>query len=246
MTTIGKAVVAVAVLVAVGVGLYVWSDVFSTKVDEAAKQAREWTPENIAKDPAAYLAFCEKETLRTVADLKAAEIRAQQTRAKLLTMSESAQGKVGAGKKALQELKQLYGDADASGNWPVTWRGTSRDRDWIRSQIVSLHKQVEHEDSLSLQCQEGMRKCDAQVDRIKELRQKAQEQISEVKVAKSQLAVSDLSSGLQDRLVAMRAALQGLAGSVTDVDGMVDLDTLAAENAVSFTEEEFQEILRSD
>ena len=112
--------IALALLVAALLaGAYFFSDVFSSKVDLAVKQFAEWTPENIAKDPEAYLEFCEQKTEAALEKLNAHDIAIQQSQGRIEKSRQEAQQKIDVGSTALKELKGLYLEAEDSGEWPV-------------------------------------------------------------------------------------------------------------------------------
>ena len=62
-------------IVIVGGGiLFFYSKPFSTKVKEAARQATEWTSENIQKDPVGYLTWAMDECYATEEKLSASKL----------------------------------------------------------------------------------------------------------------------------------------------------------------------------
>jgi exonuclease VII large subunit len=67
-------IIIVGVVAAIFAVAYFTSDVFSTKVDQAAKQWAKWTPENIQKDPAGYLAFAKTQLEKANDTLEARHI----------------------------------------------------------------------------------------------------------------------------------------------------------------------------
>ena len=65
-----KTIIGILVLVgAIGAGLYLWSDPFRAKVDDAVRQGSTWTPENIVADPEGYLSWASGELDRRTQDL---------------------------------------------------------------------------------------------------------------------------------------------------------------------------------
>ena len=67
-------IIIAGVVAAIFAVAYFTSDVFSTKVDQAAKQWAKWTPENIQKDPAGYLAFAKTQLEKANDTLEAKHI----------------------------------------------------------------------------------------------------------------------------------------------------------------------------
>lgn len=236
----------VVVLAFLGAGAYFFSDVFSTKVDQAVEQFAEWTPENIAKDPGGYLHFCKQQTEKTIQDLKASEIATNQNRAKILSMKEDSQRKIDVGKGALEELKVLYRSAEEDASWPAKWKDQPRDKDWTQRQIVGLHGQIEQEKALVGKCDQAIRRCDAELVKIKALMSQAQGQLGEIKLAERRIEVEQLSADLKDRLVGMKTVVGSLVDSVEGVSSDITLDGLAGDAEGAFNEKEFEEIMKSD
>lgn len=53
-------------------------DVANTKINMAVENFRKWTPENIQKDPQAYLHFCEAEVNSSLSKMDASKIAINQ------------------------------------------------------------------------------------------------------------------------------------------------------------------------
>ncbi len=236
----------IALVALAGAGLYFFSDVFSTKIDQAVEQVARWTPENIANDPKGYLTFCQKQTTQIIKDLKASELATSQNRGKNLSMKEEATRKIEVGKKALADLKVAYRAANENGEWPISWKGQPRDEDWTKRQIVGLHTQVKQQESLVAKCDEGVRRCDAELAKIKDLTAKAHAQLREIEVATQRVKVEELSTDLKDRLVSMRSVLTTLVDSAENVGGDISLEGLADEAETTVDEQEFQAIMSDE
>jgi hypothetical protein len=231
--------IVVAALLALGV-VYLTSDVARTKIDAAADQYAHWTPENIAKDPENYLNFCESQANQALQSLKASEIAVAQNRANLETMQRDAENKIGVGTKALAELKEAYKGATA---WPIMWQGASRDEAWTKRQIVSLHRQVEAQQSLKVKVEQGIKNLDNQTTRIQEGRAQAQEQLAEIKTSREMLKVQKITDDLTTRLASIKSVLRTTLNTATETTGIITLDQLAAETATTVDESEFQKIM---
>ena len=168
----GIILIIVAAVIVVGV-LYFTSDVQRTRIDAAIDQYAHWTPENIAKDPEAYLNFCEKEADKALVSLKASEIAIAQNRGNLDSMKKESTAKVAAGEKAIAELKTLFTGAEQANTWPVAWQGQNREKDWVKRQIISLNRQIQGQKTLLTRIDEGLARLDAQMVRVQEGRTKA-------------------------------------------------------------------------
>jgi hypothetical protein len=228
-----------AVIVVIGIIWYFVSDPFRTKVDAAADQMTKWTPENIAKDPVNYLNFCETKTKQAMLDLKADRISIEQNRAKLQDMKESAGAKVRVGEKILVDLKGTW-EKDV---WPVSLEGQSREKDWVKTQVVSLFKQVETQRSILGKVEGGLKKLDAQVIKIDKAQGDAQAQLAEIAANRELLKVQKLTDELKDRLVSMKGALQGVVNTASERGGVISLDQIVAESAPVVDTSEFDKVL---
>jgi len=231
------------IVVAAGVVLYFASDVFSTRVDAQIDQLAHWTPKNIARDPENYLNFCEKQARKAIEDLKANEIGISQSRARLEGMRKDAGLKMGAGRKALDELKELYRSTEASGGWPATWQGQPRERDWTRRQIVTLARQIDSQKALLEKVEAGMKKLDAQVLRVQDAKAKAAEQLVEIAASREMLKVQKITDELTARLVGMKGMLEATISTASETSGMITLDQLAAESTAVVSDAEFDSVM---
>jgi hypothetical protein len=239
-----KIIVAViVVVVAAGAIWYFTSDVGRTKINQMADQYAHWTPENIAKDPEGYLTFCEQEANKTLQNLKASEISVAQNRASLESMQKEAEGKIGVGEKSLADLKTLYTDAEAKNTWPVTWMGTSRDKDFVKRQIVSIHRQVEGQKGLKMKVESGVKKLDAQVLRIQDARSQTQQQVAEIKTSRDLLKVQKITDDLTQKLASIKSVLQATVSTASESSGPISLEQLAAETVTAVDDTEFKSIM---
>jgi hypothetical protein len=239
-----KIVVSVLLLVVAGLAIYYFtSDVGRARISEAGKQYAQWTPENIAKDPENYLAFCEQECNAALLKLKASEIEIAQNRGSLEAMVTAAKNKVSVGEKGLVELKAAYTEAETSAKFPFTWNGKSYTQDVAKRDIVSLFRQVEAQRTLASKATAGVQRLDGQVARIQEGRAKAQEQLQEIATSRSMLKVNKITEDLTKRLTSIGAAVQSTVGIATDTSAPVSIDQLATQQATAIDEGEFSKIM---
>jgi len=234
--------IVVAACVAVGV-LYFTSDVYRARLDAAADQYAHWTPENIAKDPENYLAFCEQQANKALIDLKASEISVAQSRGKLEAMRADAQNKIAVGDKALVDLKDLFRKTEASNAWPAEWQGQKRDKDWMKRQIVALDQQVEAQKQLKGKVEVGLKKLDGQVTRVQQGRAQVQSQLAEIKIGRDMLKVQRITDELTVRLVNIKSVLQATASTASETSGVISLDQLAVDSAVTVDDSQFDKIM---
>lgn len=243
-----KAVVAVAAVVVIGVGVwYFTSDVFRTKVDSGFTQATKWTPENIAKDPVNYLNYVEAETTNAQQSLKASRIAVAQNRAKLESMKGEAEAKIKAGEKAVKELVEVYKKGEADKAFPVTWNGKSLEKDKVMQQTITFDKQVKIQKNLLGKVDGGLKKLDAQETKIAEAEGNAQSQLAEIKANRELLKVQALTDDIKDKLVSMQSAVAATVGAATDTSsGVMSLDQLAAESEAAVDTSAFDKILANN
>jgi hypothetical protein len=242
----GAAPMVVGLLVVAFIAGVVWyfvSDPFRTKVDSAMTAATTWTPENIAKDPTGYLNWCEAQTKKAIESLSANKISVAQSRAKLETMVSDAKRKIGVGEKAVEELKQLYTKAEESKSWPVTWNGAPHDREKVKLQTVTLHRQVENQKSILAKAEAGIAKLNAQDSKILEAQARANEQLANITANREMLKVNSLTSDLKEKLVSMQSVMQATIDAASDTSGTVSIDQLDDASAGTVSDDEFQKIL---
>jgi hypothetical protein len=244
LSSVVNFIIIVCVVVAVGALVaYFGSDVHRTRMNAAATQFSEWTPENIAKDPENYLNFCESEAQKALLTLKASEISVAQNEAGLNSMLADAKGKITLGEKALAELKAKYTETEAAAAWPITWNGRSFDRDAARLQIVRLNKEVESKHGVQYKVEMGLKKLDAQKNKIMEARATTEQQISEIKTGRETLKVEKLTQELAGQLASIGGALQATIGSVTQDTGTFNIDQLADQAVGTVDDAEFDAIM---
>jgi len=242
-------VVLVAVLVGVvAVGLVAWyfvSDVFRTKVDATAEQWTRWTPENIARDPVNYLNFVEAQTKASLERLKADRISIAQTRARLETMKEKAQERVRAGQQTLLRLKEAYEKAAEAKSWPAMYEGQSKTEDWFKTNIVSLFGQMQSQQAIIERVDGGLKTLDAQVSKILKAEADAAQQLAEIATNRELLSVQKITDDVKNRLVSMRAAVQGVVAVAGESESVLTLDQLVARSEATVSETAFEKALQS-
>ncbi len=237
-------VAVLAVVVVGGVGWYLASDVFRTKVDAGIRQGTTWTPENIAKDPVNYLNYVEAETSKALDSLKASRIAIAMSKADLTSKGAEAKNKVAVGKKAVNELLQVYKDADAANVWPASYNGQPHDKNWVQVNVVSLQKQVNQQQGLADQIDLAMSKLEAQTGKIDDAETKAREQLAEIGVNRETLKLQAITDDLSKKLASMQSVVQATAGiAAENKQQTISLDQLAAQSSKQVDNTEFDKIL---
>ncbi len=236
----------IIVLVLLLVGASVWyfvSDPFRTKVDSKFKQASQWTPDNIARDPAGYLDYVETQTKDAQIKLKASKIAIAQNRGSLTKMSEEARNAVTVGRSAMSELLGAYKVADADNSFPITWQGKKMEKETIKNQVVTLNKQIAQKENLLAKVDSGLRNLDAQESKIAEAEGTAQTQLAEITANRELLKVQSLTDDLKDKLISMQAAVTATVNTASETGSTVSLDQLTAQSQTTVDNTEFDKIM---
>lgn len=129
------AVIAVAVL-------YFWSDPFQARVDNAARQASQWTPENIQKDPVGYLSWALKETENTGNKLSASSLGLRTQLNQLNRELTANQADRENYSKLLDDAKALYRTSLEKNTWPADLRGSALTEEQLKAAIVEANDKV--------------------------------------------------------------------------------------------------------
>lgn len=239
-------IIILVVLILIGAGIwYFTSDVFRTKVDAGFTQATKWTPENIAKDPHNYLNYVEAETVKAQQSLKASRIAVAQNRAKLESIKSESTAKINAGEKAVKELVTAYKTASTTNAFPISWNGRTLEKEKVQQQVVALDKEVKIQKNLLAKVENGLKKLDAQENKITEAEANAQSQLAEIRANRELLKVQTLTDDLKDKLVSMQSAVAATIGAASDTGSVVSLDQLTAESEAAVDTSAFDKILQS-
>jgi hypothetical protein len=241
--------IVVGLVVLVGLvmgGLYMFSDVFKTKMDTAYEGFAKWTPENIAKDPVNYLNFCEAQTNKAVEKLKASEIAIAQKKAKLEGMEKDAEDKLAIGKKALGELRVAYIEANAAGSFPVKWAGTTLDKEQCKRQIIRTAGEIKSKEDLAKMYADAGKQLQVQAEKVGEAKDQAGTQLAKIATNREMLKVQSITDDLKNQLVSMKGVLETsvVAVSTSNAGGSISLDDLAAKSATTVDESKFDEIMK--
>ncbi len=195
-------------LIIAGTGFYFYSDVFQTKINEAARQATKWTPENIQADPVGYLTWAKAECNTSLTSMKA---RGLSLRTKVNEASRELKVR-DADKKAFEELlteaKETYRKADEAQAWPASLRGATLSEKQLKNKIVETYQRIESDTAIASAYQNSITTFTAQLDKIE---QKTNE-IDQLK--------RKLSTDLEVAKVNMTT--KGLEGIVERVNAIID------------------------
>ena len=244
LSTVGVIVAIVAVVIVIGVAVYFISAPARTKMKDAYAQFAEWTPENIAKDPKGYLSFCEEKTNEAIQKCKASKIAISAQQAKLEQMRQDTEDKLKVGEKALEELKDLYRKAETDKKWPLTWQGKGLEQEQAKRQVLRLAGEIESKTKLSKEYKAAGDQLRVQLTKVDDAFDRANEQLSKIKVNREKLAVQQITDDLKNNLVAMKSAIQTTIVDVDSQGGTLSLDDLAARSEAAVDDSKFDEIMK--
>ena len=223
----GSAIVAVIVLVVVlGAILFFASKPFSTRVKEAARQATEWTPENITKDPVGYLTWALDECKRVEGDLKASTLALNTRRNQAERELAKKQAERDAYSKLVGEAKALYRKAKADDRWPAALRGATLTEAELKARIVEAHSKVKSLDDLIAAYKQSQKAMERQLVQISEKLTEAQKLkgklSSEIEVAKVKQSAEGIGA-ITDQLEAMADTSKALVSSSGQTSSLEDM-----------------------
>jgi hypothetical protein len=225
-------------------GVYLFSDVWRTKMGTAYEGFAKWTPENIAKDPLNYLKFCEEQTNQAAEKLKASKIAIEMKKGTVKDGLEKAKTTIATGKKALGELRIAYLDANATKSFPVTWENATLDQESCERQILQLAGQIKAKEEVAATYESVGKQLDVQANKVAEAQGEATNQLTKIKANQEVLKVQAITDDLKNQLVEMKGALGSVvAVSTTDTGGTISLEDLAARKETAVDRSKLGEIL---
>ncbi len=241
----GSSAVLVIILIAVIGGLfaYFWSKPFKTKVDEAARQAREWTPENIQKDPVGYLTWAMSESQATEDRLNASALSLRTKKNQIERESTAGSADQESYRKLLDEAKALYRTAAAGGQWPVDLRGSKLDEAQLKAKIVEASAKVTSiADMMAAYTkahtviERKSEQVEAKLGEVRKLRNKLSTDLEIAKVNKSVEGIG----AINDQVASIMDTANAL---VSQQDGGVSLEDLVTPSGQQRMDEEFSKIM---
>ncbi|HSH95275.1 MAG TPA: hypothetical protein VK968_14070 [Roseimicrobium sp.] len=243
-STLGIVIGVLAVLL-VGGGIYYWvSDPGRTRMNEAWKQGTKWTPEQIAKDPVMYLNYVEAEANSALEKLKASKIAIAQNKGNLEKMRDDAKHSIDVGKKAVTELVAAYKAAPSDAK-TISWNNKDMDVNIVKTQVVSLDKEVQTKQILLKKVQSGLDNLDVQSAKIIKAEADAKAQIAEIQTNRELLKVQGITDDLKNKFDTMQVAVASVVTTATDTgsNSVVSLDQLAAQSEVKADNADFDKVL---
>lgn len=227
-------------------GKAIVGDVAGTKIDMAVEQFRKWTPENIQKSPQAYLKFCENEVNAAIDKMDASKIAINQKKATLGGELENQRKKITGGTKSLDELKAKYKTAVDGGTFPIKVGAFEFDQEKAKRTILRVAGEVASAQKLANKLEGAVAKLSASASDLQSRKDKAKEQLAEIKVQMESLKIQEMTKDLATDLAGMTAALGDIVGVGIDDDdpsATPGLEDLTAGSQVAVNEDEFSAIM---
>jgi hypothetical protein len=237
--------VLVVFLVVAGVVFYFVSDPFKTKVDVKIEQATKWTPENIRKDPAGYVAFAVGQADRTIEALSARRIALSQQKSNNERMLQKASKDLATAKKIFDQFRAAYKEASAANGWPKEVAGTQYQEADLKKQIISLKSKI---DSLQGQTTQltGIQKTvgthlDQLDQKLTDTKTTKTDLTQKLEIVKANKAIENI-----DSLKADVAGLAGIADFLTQSARVPSVDQLIQQQESTVSDADFSSILNSE
>ena len=190
------------------------------KVKESLKQDREWTPENQIAYPLEYCLAQLDEISKIGRSIEVQSHRMRIARSALEREIQSDDLSLSSCKESLDELKQLYREAEISNTWPIVFRNYSMNQEKTKSLIVDLNrKSVGLEKAMpekknkvtNIDVKIGMLEQEARS--IVEVRDRLQNTIQDIKTRR----IGDSERNINDALNSINDSLKALNVGVVEI-----------------------------
>ena len=233
-------------IVAIGVlAFYFASEPFSTRVDNAYRDATKWTPENIQEDQTGYLQWAIKASGEQESELKS---RALSIRTKLIGLQRdlsSAQDRRARVDRFLSEAKNLYQLAAEDNRWPVWFRGAEITEPELQELIVEAYQEAAQRKILEESLENALVRLEGKLEEVRIGQDRIIGQIRELRLKLEIAQVNELLDDIGEIAVTTREILDGSEAVLSRQETNVTLgDLLEAEEQESRVDPiEFQEIM---
>lgn len=202
------------ILTVVGLGAwYLASKPFAARVNEAARQGTQWTPEQINKNPSGYFNWAVSELTKNVEKLKANELSLKIEKKRVeRAMAENA-GKVKSSTKMLDAARAAYKalpDAEGSGKkFPLSVEGVTFDTlSSFKRDCYKLENRRKVAEASQLRFSAAVAKIDGWLDKIAAKQTEAE---INLETANAQLAI-----------LRTQQTIDGVGGLAESINGLLD------------------------
>lgn len=243
---IGIIFAVIVLVLVVGAVFFFVSKPFSTRVREAARQATEWTPENIRKDPVGYLSWALRECRDTDDRLRASAISLRTKKNEADRKLRIAQADRESYQSLLTEAKAAFRKADAESAWPIRLRDVELEREALKGKIVAAADRVDSLDDLIATYEQTAgviaRKLEDVNDQLAEVEKMCSRLATDLEVAKVRQSVEDLGA-ISDEFHAIMDTTDAL---VSDVESGTSLEAMIRPPENVRIDEEFERIMSEE
>lgn len=241
----GKGIgVVVALVLVAGVVFYFVSDPFKTKVDVKMEQATKWTPENIHKDPAGYMAFAVGQADKTVEALSARRIGLSQQKSNNEKMLQKASKDLDTAKKLFDQFRTAYKEASSANSWPKEVAGTQYQEADLKKQIMSLKGKVDSLEQQTTQLGNIQKTIGAHLDqldqKLTDTKTTKTDLTQKLEIVKANKAIENI-----DSLKADVDGLAGVADFLTQMEKTPSVDQLIQQQQSTVSDADFNNILNA-
>jgi DNA repair exonuclease SbcCD ATPase subunit len=195
-------------------------------VKEAARQATEWTPENIQKDPVGYLTWALEQCEKSEQKLAASKLSLKSKKNQIDRSLTANQAELSDYSKLLQEAKAVYKEAKAENKWPASLRGRSFEEAALKGKIVEAHDKVKNLEGLVQTYSQSqavidrrLTEIEQKVTEVNKLRNKLSTDLEVAKVKQSVEGIGEIS----DKLGAIMDTTSALVSSSAEATSLEDL-----------------------
>jgi len=215
----GGAMWVVLIIVAVIGGLGVWylvSKPFAARVDETTRQATQWTPEQINKNPSGYFSWAIGELTRNVEKLKANALalkiekaKAERSIAENTTRAESSAKTLDMARAAYKALPDTTVDGQTVKQFPLTVAGVTFD---------TLN-------AFKLECYklENRRKiAEANTTNFKAIIQKINSWLEKISVKQTEAEIKLETANAQLAMLKASQTIDGIGGLAKSINSLLD------------------------
>jgi phage shock protein A len=200
---------------------------FQTTVKENYRQATEWTPANIKKDPVGYLSWALNEVGSTEKRLEASVLGMKTRKGAIDRALNKHRADASEYEKLFNELKDGYRTAAAAQTWPVKVRDISFDESALKRKVVECNDKIKNTQSLAETYNKTrdaidgkLREVDAKLAEVVKLKSRLATDLEIARVNKSVEGLDSLGDTLNS-IVDTSSALAQTAESSTSVDEMI-------------------------
>jgi len=237
-------IIGIIVLVVLGaVIFYFASDVFQTKVDRQVRQATKWTPENIQADPVGYLEYAFAQCGASKSALEAREIGLRTQLGKFQREIQAKSTDLASAGQVMDDAKNAYTNAAASGTWPVTYKNQPFDESRLKRLIVEaarkktlLEKQVAAYGDARQKVDMKLGQVKVKLDEVNLLRTQLESGLEVARVNKT----VDGIEGINDQLGSIMDTSMALAQQQDDAGLLDSVMTQTPDQAI---DDEFSKIM---